>query len=470
MMRRRIELFFYSGLFLMALLLCHVTTADDDVSTDPPKSVAASATEAKSDAAEPPTEWIDPATGHRIIRLSREPGTSSLYFHQNAYIDNKLLVTIARPQTNNSRRTTALATIDLSTLGSSLPVIKVIAEGNFRDMVVGRKSGNVYYVRTETVDGAPVDKICATNLATHETREIATLPFQAGSGLAVNANETLLGGSYTVSTPSSKPNATNRSSTENKDDPVVERSIAARFAAHPPMKLFTVNIQSGQVNTFHPSTDWLNHIQFSSTDPQLMMFCHEGPWHEVDRIWTIQPGSDPAKLMHHRSMPYEIAGHEFFGHDGTIWYDLQTPRSENFWLASVNPATGERLWYPLERSQWSVHYNQSHDGKLFAGDGGGPDSVANRTPLPKSHSLDPPGNGQWIYLFRPVAGESQTKEVGGETVKIGKLEVEKLVDLSKHNYHFEPNVTFSPDNRWIVFRSNMHGPVHTYAVEIAKPQ
>ena len=36
-------------------------------------------------AAEPPTEWVEPATGHRVVRLSREPGTSSLYFHQNAY-------------------------------------------------------------------------------------------------------------------------------------------------------------------------------------------------------------------------------------------------------------------------------------------------------------------------------------------------------------------------------------------------
>jgi oligogalacturonide lyase len=35
--------------------------------------------------AEPPTEWIDPATGHRVVRLSREPGSASLYFHQNAY-------------------------------------------------------------------------------------------------------------------------------------------------------------------------------------------------------------------------------------------------------------------------------------------------------------------------------------------------------------------------------------------------
>jgi oligogalacturonide lyase len=44
----------------------------------------------------------------------------------------------------------------------------------------------------------------------------------------------------------------------------------------------------------------------------------------------------------------------------------------------------------------------------------------------------------------------------------------KLVDLSKHDYELEPNVTITPDNKWVVFRSNMHGPTHVYAVEVAK--
>ena len=45
---------------------------------------------------EPPSDWIDPATGHRTIRLSQDAGTASLYFHQNAYTDrgDKLFVTI----------------------------------------------------------------------------------------------------------------------------------------------------------------------------------------------------------------------------------------------------------------------------------------------------------------------------------------------------------------------------------------
>jgi oligogalacturonide lyase len=221
-----------------------------------------------------------------------------------------------------------------------------------------------------------------------------------------------------------------------------ERSLEARWAARRPMKLYTINIKSGEIKTFHPSTDWLNHVQFSPTDPALIMFCHEGPWQKVDRIWTIHTDGTGLKKMHARTMDMEIAGHEFFSPDGKIiWFDLQTPRSKVFWLAGRVLATDELIKYSVARGNWSVHYNVSPDGKLFAGDGGGP------------HSVAAPGNGQWIYLFTP---------------KDGALVAEKLVDLSKHDYSLEPNLTFTPDGKWIVFRSNMHGPTHVYAVEVAK--
>jgi oligogalacturonide lyase len=115
-----------------------------------------------------------------------------------------------------------------------------------------------------------------------------------------------------------------------------------------------------------------------------------------------------------------------------------------------------------------VHYNISRDGKLFAGDGGGPGSVANQTPLPQPKTLNPPGNGQWIYLFMPTDAPPESIEVGGESVKVRKFAVEKLVDLSKHDYRLEPNVTITPDNKWVVFRSNIHGATHVYAVEVAR--
>jgi oligogalacturonide lyase len=235
------------------------------------------------------------------------------------------------------------------------------------------------------------------------------------------------------------------------------------------LALVANDIKTGTARKIHYSTEWLNHLQASPADPRRLLFCHEGSWHQVDRIWTIRTDGSGLKLLHRRTMRYEIAGHEFFSHDGKwVWYDLQTPRSKEFWLAGVNIETRERIRYPIARGHWSVHYNISRDGKLFAGDGGGPGSVANLTPLPERKRLPSPGNGQGIFLFTPADTPFRTIKVGGEAVKVGKLAVRKLVDLSRHDYKLEPNVTITPDKKWVVFRSNMHGTTHVYAVEVAR--
>ena len=51
--------------------------------------------------------------------------------------------------------------------------------------------------------------------------------------------------------------------------------------------------------------------------------------------------------MHKRTMDMEIDGHEFWSWDGkTVWFDLQTPRSQVFWIAGVNIATGKETALP----------------------------------------------------------------------------------------------------------------------------
>jgi oligogalacturonide lyase len=372
-------------------------------------------------ASEPPAEWIESSTGHRVIRLSRDAGTASFYFHQNGYTAEGDKLIVSTP--------TGLSAISLKTRN-----LEAVVEGRAGQVVVGRKTRQVFYTR----DGS----VFTTHLDTRATREIVKLPpeIRRGSGLAVNADETLLAGSYVEG----GPRRTNESSPQGAEQGFRRRggNLETRWAAHLPMRLYTININTGELKTFHPTTNWLNHVQSSPSDPTLLMFCHEGPWHKVDRIWTIRTDGTGLQKIHSRTMDMEIAGHEFFGQDGQmIWYDLQTPKAKEFWLAGHGLATGEKMRYKVEREHWSVHYNVSPDGKLFAGDGGGPRSVA------------APGNGQWIYLFTP---------------KEGRLIAERLVDLSKHDYELEPNVTFTPDGKWIVFRSNMHGPAHVYAVEVKK--
>ena len=369
---------------------------------------------------EPPREWIEPS-GHRVVRLSREPGSFSFYFHQNAYTASGDKLVIYTPG--------GLSTVDLR-----MRKVEPLVEGRAAGAVVGKKTRQVFYTRGNAA--------YATHLDTRATREMAKLPPEIrGPRLAVNADETLLAGSY-VEKSQAPPPARPEAPLGQPRGGARRGGLEARWAAHLPMRLFTVKVKTGEIKTFHPSTEWLNHVQFSPTDANLLMFCHEGPWHKVDRIWTIHTDGTALRKIHTRTMDMEIAGHEFFSADGkAVWYDLQTPKGKEFWLAGAVLATGEQIRYKVAPEHWSVHYNVSPDGRLFAGDGGGARSVA------------APRNGQWIYLFTP-----------GD----GVLKAEKLVDLAKHDYQLEPNVSFTPDGKWIVFCSNMHGAPHVYAVEVQK--
>ncbi len=400
----------------------------------------------------PPSDWIDPASGHRVIRLSGDEGGQSLYFHQNTYTpqgDKLIFDTRA-----------GIAAIDLTKLGKEPVKAEVVVPGA-RAISTAFRTPDVYYRKS----GA----LSATNLETKAERKVADARGGAFSATVVNADETLVIGFERDADAPAKvkelglPMLVTADLVDRNEPPGRLRPGGRSLA------LVVTDIQSGTAKKIHYSTEWLNHLQASPADPHRILFCHEGAWHQVDRVWTIRADGTELALMHQRTMQYEIAGHEFFSHDGQwVWYDLQTPRSKEFWLAGVNLQTGERIRYPIAREHWSVHYNISRDGKLIAGDGGGPGSVANLTPLPERKTLDPPGNGQWIYLFTPQGPPAETIQVGGQTVKVGKLAAERLVDLSKHDYRLEPNVTITPDNKWVVFRSNMHGPTHVYAVEVAK--
>jgi oligogalacturonide lyase len=197
---------------------------------------------------------------------------------------------------------------------------------------------------------------------------------------------------------------------------------------------------------------------FSPTDPTLLMYCHEGPWHKVDRIWMIHTDGTHNTLIHKRTMALEIAGHEFWGLDGkTIWYDWQYPKGEDFFLAGYNLETQKRVAFHMQRNEWSIHFNLTQDLDLFTGDGGDPGQVARAK------------DGEWIELFHP-----QTYEVSSDSLndpsfwQPGVFHSEHLVNMAHHDYRLEPNVRFSPDKKLVIFTSNMLGSSYVFAAEVAK--
>ena len=132
------------------------------------------------------TEWIDAATGHRVIRLSNEPGSLSLYFHQNAYTPQGDKMIIYTPE--------GLATVNLKTRAVELVAPGVrYTTGTSATIEVGRKTRTVYYQKDE--GGQTV--IYATDMDTKATRVIAKLGFTGQFG-GVTADETTIIGKRSV--------------------------------------------------------------------------------------------------------------------------------------------------------------------------------------------------------------------------------------------------------------------------------
>lgn len=419
-------------------------------------------------AAAPAAQWVDQLTGHKIVRISRVPDSVSLYFHQNSYTPegDKMVMTVPE----------GIAVVDLK----SWDVKPLVRRKGVSLLFTGRKTRTAYYSSRARDDAGKGMAIFAVDIDTGHTRKIADVP--GGTIGSINADETLLLGQVALGNQDLRPDGTRQQNRQaagrvvgpgeydynavgSDGKPLTfaeakEVRLNERLEAKIPMEIFTIDVQTGERKVVTASTDWLNHIQFSPADPQQIMYCHEGPWHKVDRIWTIRADGTGKTLVHKRTMNMEIAGHEFFSPDGrTIWYDLQTPRGEVFWLAGYDLATGKRHQYKVERNQWSVHYYQSPDSALFSGDGGDAEMVA-KAP-----------DGKYLYLFRPRA----IPDVAGihapnadELIVPGTLDAERLVDMRRHDYRLEPNMTFTPDGKWIVFRGNFEGATHVYAVEVTK--
>jgi len=393
-------------------------------------------------AAEPPTSWIDPDTGHRVIRLTHEPGSESFYFNFNCYTPDGKKMAYTMPG--------GISVLDLSTMET-----KQLVKGSTTTIIVGHRTPNLYY--SKSTSDRNISTLWCVNLDTGETKKLADLPRRA-SVVTINADETLGAGTFiegdanadgaydgTTQQVSSRMSPTNIGEPTNKSALMIRR-----LTAKLPMTMFTIELKTGKLTTLlEHSTDWLNHLQFSPTDPTLLMYCHEGPWEKVDRIWTIRIDGTQNQLIHRRQMEMEVAGHEWWGADGkTLYYQLHFPSGGHVsFIASYNVDTQERVWLQYNPDQSSIHDNSSPDGKLFCGDGDG------RSP--------------WIFLFRPkLIRDRQT--LGTNLIKGGYLESEKLVNMSKHNYRLEPNPSFTPDQKFVVFRSNMFGPDYAFAVEVAK--
>ena len=402
---------------------------------------------------QPPREWIDRDTGHRVVRLTDAAGGSTLYFHDNAFSPEGDHLMINTPN--------GIAIIDVARIGTEGGTPKIVAPGA-RGGYFARRTREIYFNAPAGGGGR------GTTMAVHAgTGAVRELPHARG---LVNANETL---SVIKNATAADPDGTHprpaariavpqlqrmfpgkrmEDLTPDQQYSVTKEDGLANRALNPGLQSFVfTNLRTGDSRETGFQYGDLNHLQFNPVDPNLLLYCHEGTWHELDRTWTIRTDGTGMRLVHKRTMDMEINGHEWWSWDGkTVWFDLQTPRSQVFWIAGVNVESGKAVRYHVERDWWGVHFNSSRDDTLFASDGGDASQVAYST------------DGKWINLFRVQPDQSLARE--------------KLVNMGGHNYvtgrgGVEPNVHITPDKKWVIFTGQFtQGQRHVYAAEIATRQ
>jgi oligogalacturonide lyase len=409
----------------------------------------------------PPKTWVDKDTGHRMWRLTNEPGSSGFYFNVNAYTPDLKTMIYTAPD--------GIHGMDMATRKTWLIVpnpprpandgSQQFRFGGVHAIIAGRITNSVFY--TEADPTTHVTAIYKADVYTKQITKLTDLP-HGMSVATINADETLGAGTINDSDSATEYGANRVNPPGMQAGPLVQpankgQMMEQRLAAHTPLTLNTINLKTGKLTVLLHSTDWVNHLLFSPKDPELLMYCHEGPWQKVDRIWMIHTDGTHNMLIHKRHIAMEIAGHEFWGLDGeTIWYDWQPIKGQDFYLAGYDIATGKRTAFHMDRNEWSIHFNLTKDLDMFTGDGGDVGQVAKAT------------DGEWIELFHPQMINTTGALNDPDFFQPGIFHSEHLVNMAQHNYKLEPNVRFSPDKSLVIFTSNMFGPSYVFAVETSK--
>jgi oligogalacturonide lyase len=214
------------------------------------------------------------------------------------------------------------------------------------------------------------------------------------------------------------------------------------FYARPLSQIVRVEVATGELEVIHEDRCYLGHVNTSPTLPDVLTFCHEGPWDEVDqRIWGLNVLSGETWRI--RPQEGDVAiGHEYWFTDGErIGYHgrhLSGAGDHVFGRVRWDDSGRVEAGFPFH----STHFH-SLDESLIVGDG---------TPANVFTELD--RARPFIQLFR-WDGE---RYVGPRVLAYHRS------TFNDQHAHCHPR--FAPDGGAVLYTSDLTRYSNVYLVEV----
>jgi len=138
------------------------------------------------------------------------------------------------------------------------------------------------------------------------------------------------------------------------------------WEARPPSKILKIALDESGTEVIYKEDYWLGHVNTSTKMPNILTFCHEGPWNLVEnRIWGLNIETGEAWQIRPNA-PDEAIGHEYWMPDGEhIGYHGRTPDGPVY--GSIRYDNTDQIEAPFPYG--SMHFH-SVGLDLIVGDGG----------------------------------------------------------------------------------------------------